>query len=304
MLQNFFKQSLVFFKNDKLTIAAFGLSLIAGALLLVVSFASRFYPLNSVEREIFSVRVWAVGLFVLYAFATYAVCFLQGWKVFKAFSVFIQSNLLMLIALAFMLRLNNQPISFFGINIFTGMIFLPITFLIFFVNLNLFHKQKPRLILIVPQVLLFFVQAFSLINFLVENKVSVLAFRDPLVEYVLNLPVYAWLFICAISVSVVSVFNLEIVKRTNKILAGFLFLILMFAGLFAVNSLSIDSYWYKTFLMLVFWDFLFNPLKVIFEERLDSKFFVKLGVSVFYHSLLMLLIVLWYFVGTNIITYA
>lgn len=292
-----FSSFVSWFNKNQTFLTSLALSLVAGVMFLILNFSESLYRLNNEGREIFSVRIWTLVLLLTYVFGTYIICFLQGWKLWHALSTWLQSNILVLLALAFMFRLNKTPLDLFGFSVSTGMVFVPLTILVFLVNFNMFGKRLPKLSLTFSQVLLFFVQAFSLINFLVDNKASTLTFREPLVEYIFGLNVYVWLIICALAVTVVSIFNLKITEVKQRWQAGIIFFVLIFQGLFAVNSLNLDSYWYKTLLMLIFWDFLYSPYKVIFEKRLDPHFMAKLSISIFYHTALLILVVLWYFFG-------
>jgi len=297
-----FQRIRTFLTAQQNPLAAFWLSLTAGGVFLVIAFADRLYWLNQNGQEIFSVRMWSLALFTLYIFGTYLLCFLRGWKTWRAVSTWVQSNLLMLISFVFMFRLNNQALDFFGFSISTGVIFIPLTILVFIVNHTLFTGARMRMSVIAAQLFVFFVQAFSLINFLADNKVATLAFREPIIEYILNLPVFVWLAICAAAVSTVSVFNVSLpAQYTNahrwRAWAGFF--VVMLGFLMLINSLSLSSYWYKTLIMLVIWDFIFTPFQVIFEEKIDPQFQAKIRLSALYHAVLIVVIVVWYFMSIN-----
>jgi hypothetical protein len=284
--RSFFETMKAFYTENLGLIVATSLALLSGFFFLVIGYPDIFNSIPSFRQRWFGLCIFGICLLL-----TYLSCFYSHWKMLKSISVWMQSNVLLFFSFAYYLRLNNSDVGILGQKFDTGLVFIPLVVLIFTVNYNLFTTNKKRLLLVIPQVLLFCLQTFSFIGFLGIDRTTSRDFSQDWLSNVFNLPPLVWLLICAMAIGLVSVLNMKL-QSLRKVLAfGLIFFVICFQILIAINTLN-TSYWYKSLLFLVCWDFLFTPFAAVVNRVIDPKYKPKLSVSTMYHIGLFLLILM------------
>jgi hypothetical protein len=273
-------------KSNLPVIIALNLSLLSGVFFLVIGYPQLFENLEFFRQRWFGIAVFLISLLI-----TYVSCFYSDWSLKKRLSIWIQSNLLLLFSFAYFLRLNNSAIELPGLTLTTGLIFIPLTLLIFFTNYFLFSGKRLNLGLLLPIVLLFILYSYSFIGFLDADRTFVRNFSQDWLSLLFNLPPFIWLLICSFSITLVTVLNVRQSKSGKIAFFGLIVFILMTQIIIAVESLN-TTYWYQTLLVVVSWDFLYGPVKTILSETKDSKYQPRLAVSTIYHMLIFIVILL------------
>ncbi|MEI6728737.1 MAG: hypothetical protein WCK98_03790 [bacterium] len=234
----------------------------------------------------FRVRWFGVSVLVILALLTFFTSYLKHQKRVAFLLTWLQSNILTIISYSYLLGIENKSFYPFIIAFLTALILL--------VNYDLFGKKKYHFYILVIQVLLFSLQSFSWINLLAASRVEVISFHEDLLSNILKLPSWLWLAVSSLGITLITIssFGYGSAKKT-LIYTPFLFYI-FFQMFLVVENLNFANffYWQKTLLFLIFWDFVYLPLKYIIKNTKDDKYQPRLVVSTIYHVALVLIIYL------------
>jgi hypothetical protein len=277
---------LYFLKTYKAYITATVLSILSAWFFLVIG-----YPNLFAKLPFFTQRWFGLGILTACLVTTYLACYYSNWKLTKFWSVFVQSNLITLFSFAYYLRLNNSILGVGNVIISTSLVFIPLTALIFLVNLNLFGSKESKIYLILPQVLVITLYTFSFLSFINLDRTDVRDFSQDWLLFLFNLPLIFWLVLGSVAIALVSTLNSNVGFDRRKIGLVVLFGFLIFQALCLIYSLRF-TYWYQTLLLIVVWDFLFHPFKLIMNQVKDPKFRPKMVVSSFYHAFLFFIVMI------------
>jgi len=274
-----------FFWLNHRIIVSISLTLLASLFFSVISFPDSFSSIAFFSQRSFGFFILAICLLLTFTF-----CLVYKRDRLEAVSIWLQSNALTFFAFAYFLRLNTINFKFAGIIFNTGIIFIPITILIFLVNWNLFGKNEKKSYLLIPQVILFSVHTYAFISLLSDDRTNLRNFSTDWLGAIFTLNSSWWLILCSAAIAIISVASMNM-ETVRKFLVNFaLFFFLTWQTLLIINAFGFLTYWYKALLFLIFWDFLFVPFYQTLTEVKDSKYQPKLIISSFYHFLLFLVV--------------
>ncbi len=293
-LVNLKNQTLNFVQQHQALLKALLLVFIA-----IVFFIGIAFP-ETIQNNFFSRQRWfgltSVALYILFSLI---FVLLTKWSWFQSVAVLVQSNLLMLFTFAYFLRLNFREVIVSGFSLHTSLLSIPLALLIFLVNYHLFqNSSRVPLWLIVPQVMLFALQAFSVLSFTDSFLLSRVSFSSDWLNLLFNIHPFVWLALAGLSIATINVlsYNLEKLSDFWKILAIFSFLIIqimvfIYLIQFVDWFLSL-TYWHLTLLTIIVWDWLYSSMLIIAKKLPDNKFYARLTVSTIYHLVLLLVVLL------------
>ncbi len=292
-IKNFSQKLTKFASNQQVLLKALFLSFVATIFFVGISFPDLWQ-----SYFLFRQRWFGLISIAIYILSSLIFVLITNWGVFRSISVFIQSNILALFAFAYFLRLNIRDILIFGFSFNTAFLFLILSGLIFLVNLNLFGENKRQHWLLIPQVMLFALQAFSLLSFTDTFITSRVSFSSDWLNVLFNIHPFFWLTLCGLAITTITVFSYKIdsLKEFFKVFGIFAFCIiqiifLIYIIVFIDISLNL-TYWNLTLMTLIFWDWLDGNFRIIAQKLEDSKFYPRLTISTIYHFILFLIVLL------------
>jgi hypothetical protein len=223
-----------------------------------------------------------LAILLSYIFAFYIRKNTDFWS---AFGVWAQSTILIFYSFAYYLRLNNNNIRIFDQEFTTGLIFVPLSLLIFYFHYNLFDENKRVFWLIFAQVMLILIYTFSFVDFLRVDNTFDRNFTQSWLDWIFAWPSWVWIFISSAIISYISFCNLVLEKgvKLNFIVISF---ILILQALILIYFFGESSYWKKTLLSLVVWNYLIVNLAPIAQKTRDDNYKPKLIFVSIYHSVL------------------
>jgi len=234
----------------------------------------------------FRVRWLGIGILSIIAFFTLLNSFLRNQKKLTFLLIWLESNILTLISFTYLLGIENRNFYPFLISFLTCLILV--------VNFDLFGKRRYYFYTLVAQALLFSVQGFSWVNLLTASRVDVISFNQDSLSNLLSLPLWLWLAFSALGITLITIssFGLTSFKKISAYTPVLFFL--FFQMFLVVESLNFNNffYWQKTLLFLIFWDFVYIPLRVVTTESRDEKYNPKIVASVAYHAILIVAVFL------------
>jgi len=290
------------FKNQTLDFLEQHQAILKASLLVfiaIIFFVGIAFP-ETIQTHFFSRQRWfGLTSVILYLLFSLIFVLLTKWSWFQSIAVLVQSNLLMLFSFAYFLRLNFREIIIGEFSFHTSLLSIPLALLIFLVNYRLFQdSSRVPFWLIIPQVLLFALQAFSVLSFTDSFLFSRVNFSSDWLNLLFNIHPFVWLTLAGLAIAVISVFSYNLEKLSDfwKIMAIFGFLIIqtmVFVYLIQFADLALKlTYWHLTLLTLIVWDWLYNSLFIIAKKIPDPRFYVRLTVSTIYHLILLLIVLL------------
>lgn len=262
------------------------LTILASSFFLIISTPQIFQNVQFFQQRWFGLSVVIVSVLFIWISTRW-----KRWSRWHSFSVWIQGSVVLLYAFAYFIRLNQSQLSVIGINVNTSIVFIPLTLLIFVVMYNLYRLPtlpKPSLLAII---LLLFLQSFSIFSFIKLDRTGSRDFSQDWVANIFEINPFYLILLTTTLIAIISVINIKLEEVKLRLLATLVFFFMIFATIVVIYALPFN-YWYKTLLALVTWDFLYRPLKQIFNGVNDSKFGDKLGVSVGYHGFLAITILI------------
>ena len=160
--------------------------------------------------------------------------------------------------------------------------FLPIIIFLFLIDVI---QKRNRLWVNIIVVFMILNQLFSTIKLLNENSFEKKEFSIDLLNKVFELPPFVWVLFATISLAVVSTFNLK---------QGFTRFIFVMGAMLPVLNLivytRVSTYWYQSILGLIVWDMLYTPMFEVEKETTDSRVIAKLNISIVYHLVLFIVL--------------
>lgn len=279
-----------FLVTNQAVLAAFFLTVVSLSFFLTIGFPEVFDNL-----PFFKTRYFALGAVATYSIISILAVLITKRSSLRIFSILLQSNALMIASFTYFIRIFASEFSFFWVNANTNFIFLPLLLLIFFVNYNLFGEYKNYFYVTAAKVFLFIILFFSIIDFIEVDKTSLRDFFYDWLSYFFNLPPAALLGICALLVSAVSIFILDIKNSVKQIAVYFLFSFIALQSLLIVYFVDFGDfkgigYWHKALLGFILWDYFYAPFIVATTGVKDYKYRPRLIVSTFYHLILFILV--------------
>jgi hypothetical protein len=261
---------------------------------LVALFSGLFFlTINNLEFiNIPAISQRSVGIFTLAIIflITFLATYYSSKTPLEKLALWLQSNLVTFFLFAYFIGINAVNIYILNFTLNTALAGILFTFLIFFVNYNLFGSNVRRMSLIVPQIILISLQTYSFINLLQTDKTSLRDFSTDWISVIFNINNTYWLIFCGLAISLISIFSFQTKSVSKNIMFISILTILNIETLFAINNIAGLSYWYKALLFLIFWDFIYNPLNVIIKEEKDLSFRPKLIISTVYHLILFVVV--------------
>jgi hypothetical protein len=258
-----------------------------------VSLLSLFFFISVAYQEFFStyfnffrVRWFGIAVLLVLALLTLLTSYLKHQKRIAFILTWLESNLLTIISFSYLLGIENRSFYPFIIGFLTALILL--------VNYDLFGKKTYQFHLLVIQVLLFSLQSFSWLSLLVASRVEVISFQEDSLSNILNLPSWMWLAVSALGITLITISSFGNLSVKKVLLYTPLLFYIFFQMFLVVENLNFANffYWQKTLLFLIFWDFVYIPLKFITRDTKDDKYQPRLVVSAIYHALLVVIIYL------------
>lgn len=233
-----------------------------------------------------------------YLLTSAVLVWLSEWDNFRRTTVWIQSNLLMLVAFAYFLRTSYRMVSILGVSVHTGWIFIILAGLILLVNYNLFGKNRRFQWLLLAQVILFALQGYAFLSLTDTYITDGISFTSDWLQIFFNLHPFFWLTLSALAIAAITILSLQLPKKQDYLRFFGLFAYLMVQGIlliYLVNFIDVTlylTYWNLALMALVYWDYLDGPVRTISQKLEDDRFYARLAVSTVYHGLLMIIIAL------------
>jgi hypothetical protein len=193
------------------------------------------------------------------------------------------------------LELNNSyTLPLIDVTISNRVILVPLVFLIFVINYNLFGKYLNKMRFILPQVFLFTIQIYAFLSVLQTDSTEKRSFSIEWLGWIFSIDSIWWIGFASIAITIVSTLILRLESKKNLLAFSGLFAFLIFQALISIYFFKIDSYWWQTILFLIVWDYIYPPFITIIEEKKDPKFNEKFLVSTVYHAFLFLIVIIVY----------
>jgi hypothetical protein len=171
----------------------------------------------------------------------------------------------------------------------TGYIFILLIILIFFINRNLFGKNKLQFFFLWAQNLIFAVLGFGFVDTLNADRSSLRNFSSSSLYVIANINPLVWIFLSICAIAFVSVTRLrqESISKNFWFTVLFVFLLtqfVIFLGVFE-NFIQFNQfgYWHKSLFLTVFWSMIFYPIATIIRNNDKENFTQKTWLSFVYH---------------------
>ena len=258
---------------------------LSGGFFLIISSPKLFVNIEYFNQRWFGLSVLIAALLFIWFTSSWA-----RWSRWHSFCIWFQASTLLIFSFVYFLRLNQNQISIGGLNLNTSIIFIPLTLLIFTVSFLLYTQPKLPNIVLLAVVGLYFLQGFSIVYFVNNDRTGLREFTQDWLSRISEINPIIVISIISVVIGFTSVINLNLNKTRLNIWAICIFTLSMLAVIISIQGLPF-TYWYKTLLALVAWDFLYRPFKQVFSTVTDSKFSDKLAISVIYHGILTIIII-------------
>jgi hypothetical protein len=173
--------------------------------------------------------------------------------------------------------------------IHTGYIFALLIVLIFFINRNLFGKNKLQFFFLWAQNLIFAVLGFGFVDTLNADRSSLRNFSSSSLYVIANINPLVWIFLSICAIAFVSVTRLRQESLSKNLWFTILFVFLLtqfviFLGVFE-NLIRFNQfgYWHKSLFLTIFWSMIFYPIATIIRNNDKENFIQKTWLSFGYH---------------------
>jgi hypothetical protein len=207
------------------------------------------------------------------------MAFLSPFSFFKTISIWLQTIVLIFYSFSYILTIENWNFLVLA----SGFL----TLLIFVNTWQLYTFAQNRFYLVMLQTFLFFLQTFSFLEFTQTDNTKARQITDIVVSNLFKLDFSIWIIICAMSVTLISIF----LYQKGRFEFTFFWLILQLMIILSLFTINGFSYWQKSLFMLIIWDFLLFRLWPISEDYYDSKYWSKTYLSAVYHGLLLIAVI-------------
>jgi hypothetical protein len=271
-----------FLKNNCASTIALIETLLGLTFFLTISYPQIFSSFEFFTQRWFSISIMVLAITLSYIFAFY---FKKTEGFWSSFSIWFQSTILTFYSFAYYLRLSNNSLRILDHEFTTGIIFIPLSLLIFFFHYNLFSENKRVFWIVFSQVMLILIYTYSFVNFLSIDNTFDRSFTLNWLDLIFAWPSWIWILISSAFISYVSFVNLDSpikVKRIFIIISFFLIMQTMILIYFFGES----SYWKKTLLSLIVWNYLITNLVPIALKTKDINYRPKLIIASIYHFVL------------------
>jgi hypothetical protein len=171
----------------------------------------------------------------------------------------------------------------------TGYVFILLLILVFFVNRNLFGKNRLQFFFLWAQNLIFAVLGFGFVDTLNVDRSNIRNFSSTSLYLLANVNPLAWIFLSICAIAFVSVTRLRQESIAKNLWFTILFIFLLtqfviFLGIFE-NLIYFKQfgYWHKSLFLTVFWSMIFYPIATIIRYNHKENFTQKTWLSFGYH---------------------
>ncbi len=171
----------------------------------------------------------------------------------------------------------------------TGYVFVLLIVLIFFVNQNLFSKNKLKYFLLWCQNLIFAVLGFGFVDSLKEDRTFIRNFGNSSLSFISNVNLNFWILISILAISIISVIRLRQNSIASNIILTLLFTLLLgefavfVSGFGDIVNINIFKYWHKSIFLCIFWSMIFYPIASIIRHSNKKNYIQKTWLSFGYH---------------------
>lgn len=171
----------------------------------------------------------------------------------------------------------------------TGYVFILLVILIFFVNQNLFGKNKIKYFLLWCQNLIFAILGFGFVDALKEDRTFVRNFDNSLLSFVAGVNPNFWILLCICAISVISVIRLRQNSIYKNAILTLLFILLLtqfavfISGFGDIININVFKYWHKSIFLCIFWSMIFYPIASIIRYNAKENYTQKTWLSFGYH---------------------
>jgi hypothetical protein len=173
--------------------------------------------------------------------------------------------------------------------IHTGYVFVLLIVLIFFVNQNLYGKNKIKYFLLWCQNLIFAILGFGFVDALQEDRTSSRNFGSTAFAFIANIPPGFWIILAILAISVVSVIRLRQNSIYKNAILTLLFMLLLsefaifISGFGDIINFNTFGYWHKSIFLSIFWSMIFYPIASIIRHNAKENYTQKTWLSFGYH---------------------
>jgi hypothetical protein len=180
----------------------------------------------------------------------------------------------------------------FAIN--TGLVVIPLIALLFWTVVSSLLNIKKRTSLLLAQVLLLFLTIFSVDSLLTQERTALVGFANFWVATIFSFPPKLWLITGTMGVSLLTIFWLKTSSKLNSIIQLFLFAFINLQGIYILKLISFNTFgfWHKALFMIIFWDAVYYLFRILNKNSASDSLNIRLNISMFYHALLMILLVI------------
>ena len=171
----------------------------------------------------------------------------------------------------------------------TGYIFVLLIALIFFVNQNLFGKNKIKYFLLWCQNLIFAILGFGFMDTLKEDRTFVRSFDNQYFVFIANINPNFWILISILAISVISVIRLRQNSIYKNAVLTLLFMLLLteftvfISGFGNIINFNTFGYWHRSLFLSIFWSMIFYPIASIIRHNSKENYTEKTWLSFGYH---------------------
>jgi hypothetical protein len=196
-------------------------------------------------------------------------------------------------AIVFQFEINLQWLnpSYYSrlITIHTGYIFVILIGLIFFVNQNLYGKNKIKYFLLWCQNLIFAILGFGFVDALQEDRTSSRNFGTTAFAFIANINPFFWILLAIMAISFTSVIRLRQNSMLKNGVLTLLFVLLLtqftvvISGFGDIIVFNTFGYWHKSIFLTIFWSMIFYPIASIIRHNNKENYTQKTWLSFSYH---------------------
>jgi len=277
-----------FYKQNQSIIGSLILTVIVLIYFISFTFPSFFENIEYLKPKNIFTACFSLHLLISYTFTFFKITDIR-----KQITAWINLNLFTLVTFVYFLRLegSNLNFNFINLNLSTSLVMVFFVILNFSLGYYILAEKAIDFWMQMSKVFISTLFFYSWISFLnLDNTQS----REFLSDYLNNLfslsPIF-WLLIGAFVIAFQTSFSIEIKQLKTQIITWIFSTIIFYQILVLINIFSF-SYWYKTLMFIVLWDFLVKPVSKVLLKTYDDKFTPKLIAHTVYHLILLAIVLI------------
>lgn len=184
-------------------------------------------------------------------------------------------------------------IFYHNLNINTGLVTIPLIFLIFLTVKNSLSQNTHNTVLLLSQVLLLFLSLFSIDTILAQDKSVFRGFNNIWFSSLFSIRPEVWTLLTIFLISVLTTFWLNLKDLKDLFTQCFTFFLIVLQAFLLLKLVAINSFgfWHKALFMIIFWDTFYYLYRVLNKNTPSSDLQLRIKLSVLYHIILFIILI-------------